>query len=107
MQSLTKNETTRFSAHDMTTINTASPASDPDVPEAGGYVLPLERLEQILRSLPSVEDGVVLVRETETGTKERVAYVVVSGPFMPDRLMASLTEALPDAIVDSLPATFV
>ena len=50
----------------------------------------LARLRLGLLAQPSVEECAVLSRQTPGGAPEVVAYVVVSGPFVPDRLRAHL-----------------
>ena len=52
----------------------------------------IERMEAeaALLEAPSVEECRVLVRETETFGQELVAYVVLSGPFLPEQLSSHL-----------------
>lgn len=50
----------------------------------------LREVEAALRDHPSVDDCVVLAREVQPVGQEMVAYVVVSGPFQPERLRAAL-----------------
>jgi amino acid adenylation domain-containing protein len=54
----------------------------------------LNEVETALRSHPSVDDCVVLAREVEPAGQALVAYVVLSGPFVPERLQAHLQGVL-------------
>ncbi|WP_165864189.1 SDR family oxidoreductase [Capsulimonas corticalis] len=49
-----------------------------------------ERLQSILLTHASVEECAVLPRRTPAGDLEAAAYVVMAGPFLPDRLEAHL-----------------
>jgi amino acid adenylation domain-containing protein len=64
----------------------------------------VKEVEAALRSHPTVEDCVVLAREVDPGSEELVAYVVQSGPFVPDHLRAHLKAVLPAGAV---PGAFV
>jgi surfactin family lipopeptide synthetase A len=54
-------------------------------------------LQQALANLPSVADCAVLQRETENAGMQWVAYVVPTGPFVPEEWAAHLQTALLDA----------
>jgi non-ribosomal peptide synthase protein (TIGR01720 family) len=69
-----------------------------------GYRIELGEIEEVLREHPGVRDGVVVVREEETG-KRLVGYVVgKSEPSEMGDLRGYLKERLPDYMV---PAQFV
>jgi acyl-CoA synthetase (AMP-forming)/AMP-acid ligase II/thioesterase domain-containing protein/NAD(P)-dependent dehydrogenase (short-subunit alcohol dehydrogenase family)/acyl carrier protein len=61
-------------------------------------------IEVLLLAESSIEDCVVLLRETVTGEVEKIAYVVLSEPFSEERLRSHLQSFLP---LDGLPTTYV
>lgn len=64
----------------------------------------LTEVEVVIRSNLSVDDCVVLVRQTEKHEQELVAYVVPSVQFSPERLLSHLQTVLPPA---SIPTSLV
>ncbi|MBW4630462.1 MAG: amino acid adenylation domain-containing protein [Iphinoe sp. HA4291-MV1] len=60
-----------------------------------GFRVELQEVEAALLAAPSVEDAWVLVRETETGSPQLVAYIVLSGAFNPEQLQSHLQALLP------------
>ena len=64
----------------------------------------LSEVETALLNHPAVEECVVLVRETDTSTRELVAYVVSAGSISMDQLDSHLRTRLPE---DMLPSAYV
>ncbi len=58
-------------------------------------------VEAALLEDPSVDECAVLMRETETSSRELVAYVVSSRPFSPIQLQSHLETLLPAALLPS------
>lgn len=61
-------------------------------------------VEAALLKDPAINDCVVLNRKTATSIQELVAYVVVTGAFLPQQIKSRLTAALP---ANLLPNTYV
>ena len=70
----------------------------------GDIRVELDEVEAALLEDPAVEDCAVLVRETPAHERALVAYVVVDGQFVPERLRARVSGRLPAAL---RPAAYV
>lgn len=66
-----------------------------------GYRIELEEIEVRLRVQPDIHEAVVVVRESRSGAKQLVAYVVTKNgsDVSTDELRAALTQQLPDYMV--------
>ncbi len=67
-----------------------------------GYRIELGEIEAVMRQCPKVNQGVVVVREDSTGTRQLVAYVVPEGPFDKESIQAFLRTKLPEYMTPSL-----
>ncbi|MGD2089536.1 MAG: SDR family NAD(P)-dependent oxidoreductase, partial [Candidatus Aminicenantes bacterium] len=74
----------------------------PSRAEIAGFPVELEEIETALLSLPLIDECTVMVRESETFTRELVAYVVSSMPLSSGRLQANLRTILPARLVPSV-----
>jgi amino acid adenylation domain-containing protein len=70
----------------------------------GGYRIALGEVEAAIFDEPSVEDCVVVARQTETDGTCLACYVVASGPFSAERLQSRLKARLPAYM---LPRAFI
>ncbi len=64
----------------------------------------LKKIEAVLLSLPNIEDCAVLIRSTEQGELELVAYVVCSEPVSLDRIFPQIQTKLPLVLI---PKTYI
>lgn len=63
-----------------------------------------KKIEVAIRSSLTVDDCVVIKRQTEKGKQELVAYIVPSGLFAPEQILAHLQTILPSELI---PTAFV
>ncbi|WP_373523391.1 amino acid adenylation domain-containing protein, partial [Aquiflexum sp.] len=67
-----------------------------------GYRIELGEIESVLQLHPSIKQAVVLAKESTTGDKRLVGYLVCNGPFDRNSVIAFLQSKLPDYMIPSL-----
>jgi acyl-CoA synthetase (AMP-forming)/AMP-acid ligase II/short-subunit dehydrogenase len=63
-----------------------------------------QKIEVAIRSTLTVDDCVVIKRQTEKGKQELIAYIVPSGLFAPEQILSHLQTLLPSELI---PTAFV
>ncbi|WP_373493369.1 amino acid adenylation domain-containing protein, partial [Aquiflexum sp.] len=66
-----------------------------------GYRIELGEIESVLQSHPSIKQAVVLAKESTTGGKRLVGYLVCNEPFDRNSVIAFLKSKLPDYMIPS------